>query len=334
MAENMSVSRKLPLPVLVLTGFLGSGKTTLLNRLLHEGPRAAVLINEFGSTPVDQQLIERQEIPLMTLSGGCLCCRVRGAFAPVLKNLWMAWSRSATPPFERVIIETSGVASPEPILDTLLRDRWLATRYRLHTVVTTLAIPSALEQLDRFPEARAQVAWADALVLTQPDLAGAEDRLLLDARLHEFAPAKPRFSSLRGELDVDALLQPPTHGAGDRLQPLGADLPDHGFRSLSLYLDEPLPWSTLQSALETLLLQHRERLMRIKGVVYLPDRVEPVVVQAGSGRLYPPAPLPLRSLDDRRGRLVFIALGPAEELGRELMLALGGTGDPGSVRTH
>jgi G3E family GTPase len=324
------MTREAPLPVIVLTGFLGSGKTTLLNRLLVQGPRTAVLINEFGNTPVDQQLIDRQSIPLMTLSGGCLCCQIRGAFSPVLKNLWMAWSRSEIRPFERIIIEASGVASPEPILDTLLRDRWLAARYRLHTVVTTLAVPSALEHLERFAEARAQVAWADTLVLTHDDLVTRKDRDRLNAHLTAVAPATPQVTAVSGE--PPWLSQSWRPGGWPLSQ--NANLPDHGFRSLSFHLDEPLFWPTLQSALETLLRRHRDRLVRIKGIVYLPDQVEPVVIQAASGRLYPPVPLLLRSSDDRRGRLVFIAAGPVDDLGRELMSALRGTGEKGPVRPH
>jgi G3E family GTPase len=330
----MIIESHFPLPVIVLTGFLGSGKTTLLNRLLAQGPRAAVLINEFGSTPVDQQLIEQQNLPLMTLSGGCLCCQVRGAFAPVLKNLWMAWSRGEIKPFERVIIEASGVASPEPILDTLLRDRWLASRYRLHTVVTTLATPTAVEQLDRFPEACAQVAWADTLVITHADLATEQDRERLNARLRDIAPATPQLSAVGGELDAEALLLSQSRANDDRPLPQGAELPDHRFRSLSFYLDEPLPWARMQTALEELQARFRQQLVRIKGVVYLPDRAEPVVVQAAMGRLYAPVPLPARATDDRRGRLVFITTGPLDALAEELMTAIGGNLDQGCVRLH
>lgn len=108
------------IPVIVITGFLGSGKTTLLNRLLADGVKTAVVINEFGATPIDQDLLLNQDIPMIVLSGGCLCCQIKGALAPTLKSLWMAWNKAEANPFGRVIIETSGVASPEPILDRLL----------------------------------------------------------------------------------------------------------------------------------------------------------------------------------------------------------------------
>jgi G3E family GTPase len=321
------------LPVLILTGFLGSGKTTLLNRLLAQEPRAAVLINEFGSVPLDQQLIERENIPLLTLAGGCLCCQVRGAFAPVLKNLWMAWRRRATPPFARVIIEASGVASPEPILDTLLRDRWLASRYRLESIVATLALPAAAEQLDRFAEARAQVAWADALVLSHADLAGPKDSDRLECRLQRIAPATPRFSAMGGDFDIEALRRSRELGTHDRWTSEETDLPDHGFRSLSLYLDQSLAWPRWRTLLEGMLIRYPQ-LMRIKGIVHLPNQTDPVVVHAAAGHLYPPASLPNRKCEDPRGRLVFIASGPVEPLAEELVAVIDSEAEHHAVRFH
>lgn len=126
------------IPVFIISGFLGSGKTTLLNRLLSHAPKSAVIINEFGTTPIDQQLLREHQIPLSTLVGGCLCCQVIGSLTPLLKNLRMAWD-AGNKPFERVIIETSGVANPEPVLDVLSRERWIAGRYSLQGVITTVS---------------------------------------------------------------------------------------------------------------------------------------------------------------------------------------------------
>lgn len=292
----MPLNPNTPLPVIVLTGFLGGGKTTLLNRLLSQAPRTAVLINEFGSTPVDQALIERQDIPLMILSGGCLCRQMRGALAPALKNLR------------------------------------LASRYHLKAVIATVSVPAAEEQLDRFPEARAQVARADVLVLTHTDRASKNHMTHLAARLDELAPATPRFVAVRGAVDPETVLA--AVAPDNRRLPPGQDLPDHGFRSVSLYLSAPLPWPRLQTVLEDLLTRHRSRLVRVKGVVRLSDRTEPVIVQAAMGRLYPPVALPERASDDRLGRLVFIAVGAVHELAEELMAAVGGIAVPDAIRLH
>lgn len=302
------------LPVLVLTGFLGSGKTTLLNRLIEHWPRSAVLINEFGATPVDQRLLGRSDIALNVLAGGCLCCQVQGALAPTLKNLWMAWNRQKS--FERLIIEASGVASPEPVLDVLLRERWLAPRLFMQGVATTLAAPSALEQLARFPEAMAQAVWADALVLTQTDLADAQTLSRLEAKLQASLPATPRMLARRGELDPEALLE----AAGRRLRrvPTGAEPPGHSFHSVSLRLEQPLAWPRLDAVLGGLL--KRPKVLRAKGVVYLAG--EPVAVQGAHGHLHPPLPLPPRDADDGIGRLVLITDGEIDGLAEEIAAAL------------
>lgn len=320
------------IPVIVLTGFLGSGKTTLLNQLLADKPKTAVVINEFGSTPIDQDLLQQTGMPLTTLAGGCLCCQIKGTLAPTLKNLWMAWNQAKDKPFERMIIEASGVASPEPILDTLLRERWLAGRYRLQSVITTLAIPSAIEQLDNFAEARAQVAWADALLLTHADLADAEQQAALDEYLRLIAPATPRQLAMPGAYRADTLLAQASPFT--RRLPDANPLPAHGFQSLSLHLQQALPWPQLQAILQDLLARHPTDLLRIKGVVYLSTQTEPVVIQAAANRLYPATALPSRPADDRRGRLVFIANGDIERLAEEIRQAFGASIASNAIKLH
>lgn len=321
-----------PIPTIVLTGFLGSGKTTLLNRLLAAGPPAAVVINEFGSTPVDQDLLHDQRIPMTVLSGGCLCCQIKGALAPTLKNLWMAWSNASVKPFQRLIIETSGVASPEPILDTLLRDRWLSQRYRLQQIVATLAIPSAAEQLARFAEARAQAAWADVLLLTHADRADAVQNAELERLLQTLAPASPRLQATRQHCDLSALLA--VAGPALRRLPSGQALPEHRFRSLSLHLQQTPPWPRLQALLQGLLASHPVELVRIKGVVYPQGQSEPLAVHAAAGCLYPPSPLPPRPGDDARSRLVFIADADIEELTEAVANAFAGCLGNQALRRH
>lgn len=320
------------IPVILITGFLGSGKTSLLNRLLADGVKTAVVINEFGSTPIDQDLLQQQNLPLTVLSGGCLCCQIKGALAPTLKNLWMAWNGAAEKPFERIIIEASGVASPEPILDTLLRERWLASRYRLQQVITTLAIPSAIAQLDSFAEARAQVAWADSLLLTHADLADAEQQTALEQRLQRIAPATPIQKATPGAYCADTLLVQASPLI--RRLPDANLLPEHGFQSISLHLEQALAWPQLQAILQALLARHPIDLLRIKGVVYLADDAEPVAVQAAANRLYPPIALPVRPVDDRRGRLVFIVNGDITMLAEDIKQGFGSSVAGNAVRLH
>jgi G3E family GTPase len=320
------------IPVIVITGFLGSGKTTLLNRLLADGVKTAVVINEFGATPIDQDLLLNQDIPMTVLSGGCLCCQIKGALAPTLKNLWMAWNKADIKPFERVIIETSGVASPEPILDTLLREPWLSKRYRLQQIVTTLAIPSAIAQLERHAEARAQMAWADLLLLTHADLVDAAQHAELIDYLKRQAPATPRLMATRDLFDSCSLQSktPPPF----RRVPSGQALPEHGFRSVSLYLEHTPRWPQLQATLQTLLENHTDDVIRIKGVVYFSESTAPFAVHAVAGHLYPPVSLPERPNQDRRSRLVLITLSNPEPLANELLILLGSEPGQNPIRLH
>lgn len=320
------------IPVIVITGFLGSGKTTLLNRLLADEVKTAVVINEFGATPIDQDLLQIQDIPMTVLSGGCLCCQIKGALAPTLKNLWMAWNKAETKPFERIIIETSGVASPEPILDTLLRESWLSKRYLLQQIVTTLAIPSAIAHLERYAEARAQMAWADLLLLTHADLADAAQHAELIDYLKLQAPATPTLTATRDPFDA-CTLQSRTPPSFRRI-PSGQALPEHGFRSLSLYLEHTPSWPQLQATLQTLLTNHADDLIRIKGVVYVPDCATPFAVHGVAGHLHPPVPLPERPNQDRRSRLVLITISNPEHLANELLIHLGAECGQNPIRLH
>ncbi|MCK9607628.1 MAG: GTP-binding protein [Methylomonas sp.] len=319
------------IPVIVITGFLGSGKTTLLNRLLADNPNTAVIINEFGNTPVDQDLIEQQGLPLTTLAGGCMCCQIKGTLAPTLRNLWMAWEQAAQKPFQRMIIETSGIASPEPILDTLLRDKWLSGRYHLLQVITTLAIPSAIEQLNRFAEAKAQVAWADTLLLTHADLADEDQKAALEAQLAALAPTTPRFETVTARLSA---AQIPDHVPAMRRLPNQATPIIHGFSSLSLHLQTRISWPQLETILQNLVSEQAADLVRIKGVVLLLNEPQPMVIQAAGQRLYPPAALSGRATDDLRSRLIFITRANQQSLAEQILQAFGAIIDKSALRLH
>ena len=322
---SMSMTPTEPNPVTLLTGFLGSGKTTLLNRLLRHVPLTAVVMNEFGDVGLDPRLLEETRGPLALLSGGCVCCQIQGALAPTLKNLWMGRQAGRVPPYARVIIETSGIADPAPILDTLLRDRWIAARHSLDGIVTTVDAQFGAGQLDTHFEAERQVAVADRLLLTKTDLAEAAAVDALTHRLNALNPAAPVLSVVRGEVDPALILDLALFRTGDRVpdargwlahsryrparggQAPGAGEPHLGrIRAFSVDFDQPLDWLGVQSALEMLVGFRGRNLLRMKAILDIEGRDRPVVLHGVQHVLYPPTELPAWPDEDRRSRFVFI----------------------------
>ncbi len=303
----------LKIPVIVITGFLGSGKTTLVNRLLAETPKSAVIINEFGSTPIDQDLLQQNGMPLTMLAGGCLCCQIKGTLSPTLKNLWMTWNSASEKPFDRIIIETSGIASPEPILDTLLRERWLAKHYQLQQIITTIAIPSALEQLQRFAEINAQIAWADLLLLTHIDNASQQQISEVEQHLASLAPATPTIKHWQSNQLTK--LKTPTI----RALPEQASLANHSFHSISIDLQNPPSWQQLQTLLQDIVDRYSRQLLRIKGVIYPNDNSPAFAIHATANTLYPPTALTIAQSAEQPSKLVFIGCVNLDNLKAELL---------------
>jgi len=203
----------------------------------------------------------------------------------------------------------------------LLRERWLAARYSLQGVITTVSAVMDEDYFDYFPEAQAACAWADTVVMTQTDLATAEQIERIGARLNQLAPAATRLTAVQGALDPELLLNFPRKFR--RLRGTEElDLPDHGFSSISLQLEHPLPWERLQKALEYLVSHYPKQLVRLKGMVYTPGQNQPLLVQGAAGRLYPETRLPARASDDGIGRLVIITHGEVKALTEDLMAQL------------
>lgn len=195
------------IPVVVLTGFLGAGKTTLLNHLLGDPglARAAVLINEFGEVALDHHLVEKVDETLIVLDSGCICCSVQGDLVKALKSLFQRALRREISPIDRVLIETTGLADPAPVIHTLMQDLFIADRYRCDGVITVVDATHADTQLDRFPEAVRQVAMADRLLISKCDLVGLSDRVALSERLRLLNPGAPQLEVFRGEVSVAAI---------------------------------------------------------------------------------------------------------------------------------
>ncbi len=323
------------LPVMLLTGFLGSGKTTLLNAWLRTADleNAAVIVNEFGDVGIDHALIASSSDNMIELSTGCLCCTVRGDLVDTLRELTEKRATGGVRAFDRMVIETTGLADPVPVIQALMTIP-VAKRYRLRQVVATVDAVHGLPTLDRHPEALKQAAVADELVVTKTDLVTGGSDALGD-RLHALNPgANVHYSSLdRMPTPLDLakadIYDPETKGtevmswlnaeayAGGRR---GDDHDGHDHhRDVNRHSDEigsfcleytqPLEWEHVANWLDALAMAHGEDLLRVKGILDIVGRNEPIVVQAVQRLFHPPVTLPEWPAGDRRSQIVFITRG-------------------------
>jgi G3E family GTPase len=334
------VSASVVTPVTVLTGFLGSGKTTLLNRLLrHPGlGDTAVLINEFGTIPIDHLLVREASENIIVMDSGCICCSVQGDLVRALRDLYFKRANNEIPPFRRAVIETTGLADPAPILHTLIEMPVVAARYSLSGVVTTVDAQYGMKQLDEHFESVKQAAVADRIVITKTDLADAGQVAALQNRLQALNPGARILSAIHGEADpallFDTGLYQPDSKSSDVKKWLNADAyrpvtprrealagvqsrpsrtqwrhdqrHDERIQSFAITFGAPVQWQDLLDALETLMTVRGDHLLRIKGIVNVAGEDKPRVIHAVQHTLYPHATLPQWPDADRRTRLVFI----------------------------
>jgi G3E family GTPase len=314
-----------PLPISVLTGFLGSGKTTFLGRALVSPGMAdtAVVINEFGAVGLDHLLIEAADREVLELPNGCVCCAVRQDLANTLYSLLRRRERGEISRFSRIALETSGLAEPSPILYTLSADAFLEASLRVDTVVTAVDAIAGLSTIDRFPEATAQVAGADRLLLTKTDLASPPSELL--ARLEALNPAARLVDAIGA--DPAAVLFGGDHTAiPERRSRFSATaVHAHGIAAFVVVLRRPMTRLQFAVALGGLAREHGEDLLRVKGIVAFADRTGgPAAIHAVQHTMYPPRWLDAWPGGDQTSRMVFIArnIEPA------VILAHFAAGDP------
>jgi G3E family GTPase len=309
-------------PITVLTGFLGTGKTTLLNHLLRqpELARTAVLINEFGEIGLDHLLVEKLDDTTVLLNAGCLCCTVRGDLARVLREML---PRARRGEISRIIIETTGLADPVPILATLMTDPVAAAAYRLDGIVTMVDAVNGLAHLDTQDEAVRQVAVADRIVVSKADLA---DAALLRERLRALNPGAPIAEAAHGLVDPALILGAGLFDPGARSPDVAGWLNAAAFEAASghhhhhdpnrhdarisafcVTLNDPLDWPALAMWLEMLIASRGEHLLRVKGILNLMDHDQPVAIHAVRHLMHPPVKLSAWPAGDpRTSRMVFI----------------------------
>ena len=298
--------------VVLLTGYLGSGKTTLLSRLLvhPEMGETAVIVNELGEVAIDHHLLRRVDERTVVLGNGCVCCTLRGDLADELRDLLSRRDRGEIPAFGRVVVETTGLADPAPILYTLLGEPVVKHHFELERVITTVDAQHGL----RSEESVKQAAVADRLVVTKPDLA---DPTLVMRELRRLNPAAEILESVLGDLAPGELFD------GDERDPRDlvfdeAPAHDHEVRAVCLMFEEPLDWTAFGIWLTMLLQARGDDVLRVKGLLDV-GAEGPLVINGVQHVVHPPEHLPAWPDDDRRSRIVFIGRGfTRDELERSL----------------
>ena len=334
------------LPITLITGFLGSGKTTLISKLLrHPGMnRAAVIINEVGEIGIDHDLVATVSENMSLLANGCICCSVRTDLQDSLRELFNSRRAGQIPDFDRVIIETTGLADPAPVVQTLVSDTLINAHFRLDGLATLIDAYHGHDLLSRQPEAVKQVAMADRIFITKTDLASPGPLQALRDELRALNPQADQHTVVQGDLDPALLTGLGLHSAragehtlsflGESLQEknpdgqgsqgkyLGARPSNHdpAIRTLSLRFTQPFKWPGFSSAMELLTTLRGPDMLRVKGIVNVEGH--PVVVQGVQHIFSPPVELDQWPSQDRDTRLVFITRNIAPETIRHLLSAV------------
>ncbi|MFC4350653.1 CobW family GTP-binding protein [Fodinicurvata halophila] len=346
------------LPVSILTGFLGSGKTTLLRHLLGQPELSdtAVIVNEFGEVGLDHMLVADSEEKIVELNSGCLCCTVRWDLVTTLDELYAKREAGSIPAFSRVVIETTGLADPAPVLHTLMNDPKLAARFRLDSVITVVDGVNGLATLDRHEEAVKQAAVADRLVITKGDLPEAEVDTL-ESRLGQLNPGAARLRAIMGEVPADALFGAGFYALEERGEDVrrwlreeayqdaaGHDHAEHAhahdgsqahahdvnrhddhIRAFSIVREEPVSGARFSLFLELLVANRGPDILRVKGIVNIAEKPDkPAVIHGVQHLFHPVAWMDSWPDADRSTRLVFITRDVSRDWVEKLLDALTG----------
>jgi G3E family GTPase len=292
------------LPVVVVTGFLGSGKTTLISSLLRHPAlgETAVIVNELGEVAIDHHLLRRVDERTVVLDSGCVCCSLRGDLADELRDLLSRRTRGEIPPFARVVVETTGLADPAPVVYTLLSEPVVRHHYSLESVVATVDGVNGMRE----PESVKQAAVADRLVVTKTDVADRGSVCEVEERLARLNPTAPIIEAVFGAVEPDQVF-----GGSDRdLRELSLDGHAHreDLHAVAVFLDDELDWSTFAVWLTMLLQARGSEILRVKGLLNVGGG-GPVLLNCVQHAVHSPEHLESWPDEDHRSRLVFIGRG-------------------------
>jgi G3E family GTPase len=307
--------------IYVITGFLGSGKTTLLNHLVNHAEMndTAVIINEFGEVAIDHLLVKSSFEDAVVLKNGCVCCTIKGDLLDTLETLAIRQEQGTIPNFSRVVIETTGLADPAPILQTLMMEEVITARYVLSSVVTTVDGINGLNQLRDVQESVKQAAIADLILLTKTDKTAAPLIEQLLNKLSEINPSAQIIPLLKGQIDPSIIF-----GRSDfnpelkqikvqdwlgRDNNTGSHTPHkHGgdISTFHITYDEPLPWRAVKVWLQSIISLRSQDVLRIKGILDLVGFDKPVVIHGVQIALHDPAVLDIWPTEERKSIIVFI----------------------------
>ncbi|MEY3220423.1 MAG: hypothetical protein RIT27_1780 [Pseudomonadota bacterium] len=295
------------LPIYILTGFLGSGKTTLLNRFLMDQKlqNTAVIVNEFGDVGIDHLLVRAKTDDLIMLAGGCLCCKIRGDLLETLETLYKQRENGEIPKFERVLIETSGLAAPAPILRTLLSDEFNREHFYISQLITTVDAIYGFKHLKLYEESAQQIALAHHLIITKTDLAKPKAVSKLKSHLNNLNPSAHIFESNE---DLIALFNDPNKDDFyQKISPFqNSHVSNPTIHSFVIEYDRPVEWKIMGQWFQQLTRLRGQDLLRIKGLVYTKENPLPIVIQAVQHVFQTPTTLEKWVFELPKTQLVFI----------------------------
>lgn len=325
------------IPLYLLTGFLGSGKTTLLNHWIKEPAfsKALVIINEFGETSLDHLLVSRStEEQIVELSNGCICCTIRGDLAKTLTDIGWRFSRNGIRSFDKVIIETTGLADPSPILATLISNEKIFQQYKLQGTVTTVDAVNTLHTIEKYREAKRQIAVADLILLSKLDLVSSETQQQVQQQIRQFNPTAPIQQAEQGSTTFLAVQQLDHIEPVQSTTPLASWLnfgavqfeslaPNHSSallrsadavinphqQSIKAYcyqIERPVTLQAIELWLDALLPEMGHQLLRLKAILNVEGFPGPMVIHGVQQLLHPTAVLTAWPNEDRQSKLVFI----------------------------